>query len=143
MKKIITYIQEKLIINKDSKSSITILDLSNENMLMDMLRATFISIMKNSSYKLRGLSTYVIKRNDVKYDDIINILNEYYHYNFNINDIKDKNNLLYQTLHNFLDPLDKLLNMKKIKVKGFSNIVDGSKIYFNDWVIYRNTKLKR
>ena len=138
MKKLETYIIEKLVINKNIKA-ITKVNTDDEEMMINILKATFISLYLNyqEDFKQSGLSIYHIRRTKVKYDNVGSILNDYYKYNFNLENINDKNDTLHQIIHKFLDPLEFLINMRKnIKVPYISEKQNGFDIYWKDWKEY-------
>lgn len=143
MKQLNNFIQEKLKLNKDSKiSEMTKLDLHNTDMMIDILKASFIGLYKqhfehkNDPFKQAGLSTYSIRKTQVDYENIVNILNNYYNYSFDIEEIKDKNSDLYKIIHYYLTPLGDLINMKKVNIKCCGGLMNGYDIYWEEWKKY-------
>lgn len=137
------YIQEKLKISSKSKINnidYTILDMHDVSMMIKVLKASFIGLYKQhiesrNIFKQQGLSRYIIIRRNVDYDNIYNILNNYYEYNFDL-----KNDNVKKSLQNlikyYFDYLDKLINFKNVNIKIAGGDISGYNLYWLDWHNY-------
>lgn len=145
MKQLNNYILEKLVLNKNSKSKYDRLETTNTNIhipidiLVDSIKSIFISIYKNHTYKLKGLSTYVIKRSEIDWNDVIEILNTNYSHNLDPEYANEKNGEFQKIMRLFLGHIENLINMKTVYIRyGDKEIkLIGRDIYFNDWLNYR------
>lgn len=138
MKQLNNYITEKLIINKDSKSKIVELDKTNTKLMIALVKSVFISVYKNRTYKQRGLSQYTVKRSEINWSDVVDILSSEYNFNIDKEDALQKNGKLQTLIRRLLDGIEKLINMKKMIFKiGNEEIpINGHDIYWQDWKDY-------
>lgn len=142
MKNIYQYIVEKFIINKNTKiSNIADLDNVDKNLLLAIVKSVFISVYKNKTYKIRGISSYVITRSNIKWKDIADILETEYDYNIDKDDLLQKNGKFQTFVRRTLNLIEALINMKKVYFR-FNNgdIIEtnGKDIYWQDWKNYRD-----
>ena len=148
MKSLQNIILEKLTLSQKNVKSYSEFDKSNKDMIIDIIKATFICVYKNFNFKIAGTSRYVIKRTEVKYDDIAEILNEFYHYQFAVDEFTNIRSDIHKFIKKTVIPSVQLLvNMKTIVLKipnsDEQTIIKGKDIYFNDWTEYRkNHKVK-
>ena len=111
-------------------------------MMLDVLKATFIGlykqhfIQKPDVFKRKGLCQFIIRKTQVDYTNIINVLNEFYNYNFPIEEIDNKKSDLYETIHNYLNPVNDLINCKIVNIERAGGEIKGADIYWNDWKKY-------
>ena len=87
MKQLVSYIIEKLQLNNNSKSKVINIDKENTKLMIAIIKSIYISIYKNRTYKIRGLAQYSIKRSEIDWEDIYNILSEEYNFTLNKHDI--------------------------------------------------------
>ena len=140
---IINFIQEKLKISSKSKINnidYTILDMHDVNMMIKVLKASFIGLFKQhfqskNIFKQQGFGGKIIRRRNIDYDNIYNILNDYYKYNFDLNDNNVKKSL-QDLIKYYLDYLDKLVNFKHANVKIAGGDISGYDLYWLDWHPY-------
>ena len=139
MKNISSYISEKLIIHNDSKSSVIDIDKNNKDLMIAIIKSIFISIYKNRTYKPKGLSHYSIKRSEINWEDVAQILKEEYNFNIDKNDIIQKNGKLQSLSRKLLNGIEDLMNMKSLifKIQDTQILLSGKDIYWKDWVEYR------
>ena len=142
MKNIYQYIVEKFIINKNTKiSNIADLDNVDKNLLLAIVKSVFISVYKNNTYKIRGISNYVITRSNIEWKDIADILETEYDYNIDKDDLLKKNGKFQTFVRHRLNLIEALINMKKVYFR-FNNgdIIEtnGRDIYWQDWRNYRD-----
>ena len=135
------YILEKLVINNNLKP-FTKVDNKDFNMIKDMIKATFIYIFKNKVYKVRGLATYSIKRSEIKYDEIANILNTEFGYHFSEESAKEFHGDFQALIRKYMTAIEQLINMKKIYLDGDNELLNGHDIYQNVWIKYREKYLR-
>ena len=89
MKTLKDIIQEKLVITKDTKDKYQRLSNNSsggidipKDILIDSIKSAFISILKNRTYKQStNCRYYNIKRSELDWKDIIEILNTEYNHN--------------------------------------------------------------
>lgn len=142
MKNLLSYISEKLIFNKNTKAKYQNIDFNNinEDLLIDIIKSIFISVYKNRTYKVKGLSHYSIKRSEINWEDVIEILNTEYNHNVNPEYANDKNGELQKIARKCMDDIDKLINLNSIKMyfkeKNSYIILYGHDIYWQDWKDY-------
>ena len=138
MKQINNYISEKLVINKDIKSFDHI-DKNNKDLMIAIIKSIFISIYKNGTYKVKGLSHYSIKRSEINWEDIVKILKDEYNFDIDINDALQKNGQLQSLSRKLLNGIEDLINMKSLifKIQDTQILISGKDIYWKDWVEYR------
>ena len=138
MKNINNYIIEKFEISNNT-NAFTSFDDTNEDMLKDIIRATYISIYKNRSYKDGArLGTFNVQRTQVNYKDIAEILNTYYNYNFSTTEFIRTSTNVYKFIKKYSVPACSILiNFKSAKISKYNITMDGSKMYWDDWVDYR------
>lgn len=139
MENISSYISEKLIIHNDSKSSIIDIDMNNKDLMIAIIKSIFISIYKNRTYKVKGLSHYSIKRSEINWEDVAQILKEEYNFSIDKNDIIQKNGKLQSLSRKLLNGIEDLINMKSLifKIQNTQILISGKDIYWKDWVEYR------
>lgn len=139
MENISSYISEKLIIHNDSKSSIIDIDMNNKDLMIAIIKSIFISIYKNRTYKVKGLSHYSIKRSEINWEDVAQILKEEYNFSIDKNDIIQKNGKLQSLSRKLLNGIEDLINMKSLifKIQNIQILISGKDIYWKDWVEYR------
>ena len=147
MKTLNNIIQEKILISKNTKVDnikYTHLDFNNKDMMLDILRAEFISLYeqhfkrKPDPFKQKGLSIFTIRRTAVDYKNVIKVLNSpMFGYNFNFIEVEDKHSQLHNLIHYYLTPLDDLINMKTVNVKCAGGVIKGQNLYWNDWKEYK------
>ena len=144
MKKLSIYVQEKCLINKNTHLY-TKLDMNDKDMLINILKAEFISLYMQhfndvgyhpSPFKQKGISTYSIRRTLVNYKNIIDILNKEYNYEFDVDEVSNKNSDMYKLLNYYLKPLEDLINFKTTYVKYINQNISGSDIYWKDFKSY-------
>ena len=138
MKQINNYISEKLVINKDIKSFDHI-DKNNKDLMIAIIKSIFISIYKNRTYKVKGLSHYSIKRSEINWEDIVKILKDEYNFDIDINDALQKNGQLQSLSRKLLNGTEDLINMKSLifKIQDTQILISGKDIYWKDWTEYR------
>ena len=138
MKTINNYISEKLVINKDIKSFDHI-DKNNKDLMIAIIKSIFISIYKNGTYKVKGLSHYSIKRSEINWEDIVKILKDEYNFDIDINDALQKNGQLQSLSRKLLNGIEDLINMKSLifKIQDTQILISGKDIYWKDWTEYR------
>lgn len=139
MENISSYISEKLIIHNDSKSSVIDIDTNNKDLMIAIIKSIFISIYKNRTYKIKGLSHYSIKRSEINWEDVAQILKEEYNFSIDKNDIIQKNGKLQSLSRKLLNGIEDLINMKSLifKIQDTQILISGKDIYWKDWVEYR------
>lgn len=142
MKKLNNYIIEKLKLSRNNKiQEFTELDTKNIDMMLDILKASFIGlwvqhfkshpdIFRKISYSLKS-----IYRKQVDYDNIYNILNDYYQYNYDLENNEVKKSL-HNIVHYYLVFLDQLINMKTVNIPCVGGEVKGYQLYWNEWRKY-------
>ena len=137
-----SFILEKLKISSKSKINnidYTTLDMHDVNMMIKVLKASFIGLYKQhfesrNIFKQQGLSKKVILRRNIDYDNIYNILNDYYEYNFDLNDNNVKKSL-QNLIKSYLDYLDKLINFINVSISCCGEI-NAQSLYWIDWHNY-------
>lgn len=145
MKTINLFINEKLKLNSDSKSNkcdikdIDHIDKSDEKLILAIIKSVFISVYLNRTYNIRGLSTYIIKRSEINWDNVVDILENEYYYHIDQKDANNKKGELQTLVRSLLGDIEKLINMKKqiLKIGDNTIIINGSDIYWKDWKAYR------
>ena len=137
------YIQEKLKISSKSKISnidYTTLDMHDVSMMIKVLKASFIGLYKQhfesrNIFKQHGLGNHIIRRRNVDYDNIYNILNDYYEYNFDLKNDSVKKSL-QDLIKYYFDYLDKLINLKNVNIKIAGGDINAHNLYWLDWHNY-------
>ena len=146
MKNLLSYILEKLVINKHSKikyqrlkSGCYGVDIP-EDILIDSIKSIFISVYKNRTYKIKGLSGYTIKRSEINWEDVIEVLNTEYNHNLDPEYANGPYNDYKNVMRVFLPHIEKLVNGKTISFNYGDKRVElkGHDIYWKDWVNYRD-----
>lgn len=138
MKQLNNYIFEKLKLDKNIKiQKISELDPNNIDMVEAIVKAVFISIFKNNSYK-SAFTTYILKRSKINWTDVVEILDEMYGYKLDPEDALKKNGNLQSFIRPHFKSIENLINMKKIKIKTDSEekLLKGIDLYWNDWKTY-------
>jgi len=142
MKKLNQFIIEKLKLNKNKKvEEYTELDTKNIDMMLDILKASYIGLwvqhftIKPDVFHQIGYSKISIYKRKVNYDNIYNILNNYYQYNYDLEDNNVKKSL-YDIVHYYLKFLDQLINMKTVNIPCAGGEVKGHYLYLNEWRKY-------
>lgn len=142
MKKLNQFIIEKLKLSRNIKiQEFTELDTKNINMMLDILKASYVGLLvqhfKSHSDIFRKISysQKSIYRKQVDYDNIYNILNDYYQYNYNLEDNEVKKSL-HNIVHYYLKFLDILINMKTVNIPCAGGKVKGYDLYWNEWRKY-------
>lgn len=145
MKTINLFINEKLKLNSDSKSNkcdikdIDHIDKSDEKLILAIIKSVFISVYLNRTYNIRGLSTYIIKRSEINWDSVVDILENEYYYHIDQKEANNKKGELQTLVRSLLGGIEKLINMKKqiLKIGDNTININGSDIYWKDWKAYR------
>lgn len=145
MKTINLFINEKLKLNSDSKSNkcdikdIDHIDKNDEKLILAIIKSVFISVYLNRTYGIRGLATYTIKRSEINWDSVADILENEYHYHIDQKDANNKKGELQTLVRSLLSGIEKLINMKKqiLKIGDNTIHISGSDIYWKDWIAYR------
>ena len=149
MKNLKEIIQEKLVITKDTKEKYQTLGTNSsggidipKDILIDSIKSAFISIFKNVTYKLVSNGKYYsIKRSELDWKDIIEILNTEYNHNLDPKYADENSNGDYKrVMRLFMSHIENLLNMRTVYINiGDERIeLKGKDIYWNDWVKYRD-----
>lgn len=145
MKTINLFINEKLKLNSDSKSNkcdikdIDHIDKSDEKLILAIIKSVFISVYLNRTYNIRGLSIYIIKRSEINWDSVVDILENEYYYHIDQKEANNKKGELQTLVRSLLGGIEKLINMKKqiLKIGDNTININGSDIYWKDWKAYR------
>jgi len=136
-----TYILEKLHLNKDMeiKTSIDSID-----KVRDIIISVFLFVLITKSYKENSVFKKEIYWSKINYQDIINILNNHFKYNFSISDVDKKDGSIYKlikeernTIQNLVNGYTKSIyyNNEKLNMVG-KELIEKYKEY-----IYKNKKL--
>ena len=145
MTNLLSYIQEKLVINKNSKIKYQRLKSGSYgvdipiDLLIDSIKSIFISVYKNRTYKQQGISHYTIKRSEINWKDVIEILNTEYNHNLDPEYANENNGDFQKIMRVFLAGIEKLINMRTYSFNYGNERVElnGKDIYWKDWVDYR------
>ena len=149
MKTLKDIIQEKLVITKDTKDKYQRLSNNSsggidipKDILIDSIKSAFISILKNRTYKQStNCRYYNIKRSELDWKDIIEILNTEYNHNLDPEYANENSNGDYKrVMRLFMSHIENLLNMHTvyINIGGERIELKGKDIYWKDWVDYRD-----
>lgn len=142
MKQLISYIIEKLTLNINSKSKFIHIDSENTELMTVIIKSVYISIFKNKTYKQRGIAQFTIKRSEINWEDVYDILSEEYNFTLYKNDLLQKHGELQTIVRKYLSKIENLMNMKT-EVFKFSQkpdnyvVLKGFDIYQFDWRKYR------
>ncbi len=124
MKSFNFFINEKLTVNKNTKLN-TEIDYENAEDIANIYKAAVISILKNGSYEEGPTFKKIIKK--IKYNDIIDILNEVFGYkNISYNEGKIKKGNIWRIISNDKSLIQDIVNgftihlkyNKEIKISG-------------------------
>ena len=144
MKAISRYILEKFQITKDSRIPTVIYDI---DYVKDLLKATFISIFLNQTTKYISIAKQRIKRSEINWETIYNVMTEFYGHDvdhWSVTDGKGKDHTIISAyLKN--GKLDDLINMKIIKICPIKDLCDfantnetlSGREAFDDWRKFR------
>ena len=143
MKNLLSYILEKLVINKNSKVKYQRLKNNDipKDLLIDSFKSIFISIFKNRTYKeASNCNYYYVKRSEIDWKDVIEILNIEYNHNLDPEYANDPNNNYRNIMAGFLGHIENLINMHTVYLEHDKERLklDGRYIYKDDWVPYRD-----
>ena len=103
MKSFNSFLNEKLIINKDIK-----INSNKEATTYDIIIAAYLSIKRNKCWEEGSTFKRVVKY--IKYDDILDILNTYFNYNIDNDSIK-RNGDIFKTVKEYKVTLNNLVNL--------------------------------
>ena len=106
------YIIESLHINEDTESS-NIFD--DKDTIYNIIIATYLSIKRNKCW-IEG-PTFQKKIKYIKYDDILNILNETFNYDFDKKEIKVKTGNIWKIVKKYLIPIQNMCNYHTVTEK--------------------------
>jgi len=128
-------------IGKNKMADITEFNPDDIDMIKKLLISIYLSLQSKHTYKIQGISRYTIRRLQVDYENIIEILNKQFKYNFNVSDeIKPKSDLrMWIKAH--WKVIEKIFNFRAVKfVVGNENLfIKGYDIYWGYWKEYRKT----
>ena len=130
------YIYEKLKINSSSK---IVTDELNQDIIYNIIIAAYLSIKRLKCW-IEG-STFKKTIKYINYNDILNILNETFKYNFNKDDIKIKSGKIWKIIKEYLKPIQNMCNNYNAIIK-----INDEKITINYKEIdekYRNILKKK
>lgn len=132
-------ITEKLHINNNVKLKNVDMDNVDKDLLLAIIKSVFISVYKNRTYKIIGVSKYSIKRSEIKWEDILEILETEYNYMMDEEEVLNKKGKFQTFVRKRFDLIEGLINMKTSIVKTMDGplVLKGSDIYWNDWKQYR------
>ena len=111
MKYLNTFINEKLIINKDMDNATFP---NGEDVIYNIIIAAYLSIKRNKCWV--ESSTFQKKIKYIEYDDILKILNETFYYDFDKKDIKVKTGYIWKIVKEYLIPIQNLCNYRNVVV---------------------------
>lgn len=114
MKSILEYILEKLVINKHTKPKF-LYYFDNKDTIYNIIIAAYLSIKRNKCW-IEG-PTFQKKIQYIKYDDILNILNETFNYDFDKKDIKVKTGNIWKIVKQYLIQIQNMCNYHNVIVK--------------------------
>ena len=116
MQNIKTYILEKFKISSKNIEKLSSIDYENPEDIANIYKAAFISIMKNGSY-IEG-PTFQKKLTGIRYNDIIDILNNIFEYkNISYDEGKIKKGNIWKIISNDKKAIQNLINLYTIKFK--------------------------
>lgn len=133
------YIFEKFRINKDTelsdKKEFRLLDDPghNEDFITAVINSTYISLYKNYTFKRKGLAQYSIKKSEINWEDIIELLKTEYNYIVEPEDIKNLHSKFRDFTRPLLGYIEDLVNMKKVWIKKINTTYNGHDIYWKIW----------
>ena len=146
MKNLKEIIQEKLVFNKHTKAKYQRLKPGSygidmpKDLLIDSIKSIFISVYKNRTYKQQGISHYAIKRSEINWEDVIEILNTEYNHNLDPEYANGAHNDYKNIMRVFINHVENLINMRTVYINIGDERVElkGKDIYWKDWVGYRD-----
>ncbi len=117
MKKLKDLILEKLIINKNTDATTHHNEgkIDDKDTIYNIIIAAYLSIKRNKCWVEGPTFRKTIKY--IKYDDILNILNENFNYDFDKKDIKVKTGYIWKIVKQYLVSIENLCNYYIVKVK--------------------------
>lgn len=117
MKKLKDIILEKLIINKNTDASThhNEYKIGDKDTIYNIIIAAYLSIKRNKCW-VEG-PTFQKKVKYIEYDDILNILNETFSYDFDKKDIKVKTGYIWKIVKQYLIPIQNMCNYHNMVVK--------------------------
>ena len=114
MKRLKEYILEKLIFNKHTKAKFPYY-FDDKDTIYSIIIATYLSIKRNKCWS-EG-PTFQKKIKYIEYNDILNILNETFNYDFDEKDIKVKTGYIWKIVKQYLIPIQNMCNYHNVIVK--------------------------
>jgi hypothetical protein len=112
MENLNNFIYEKLKINSNSKINS---DELNEDSIYNIIIAAYLSIKRLKCW-IEG-PTFQKKIKYINYNDILNILNETFKYDFNEKDVKVKTGKVWKIVKQYLIPIQNMCNYYNAIVK--------------------------
>ena len=106
------YISEKLHLNKDFESS----EINNIDKVKDIIIATYLCIMIYKIYKENSTFQKQIYWGRIDYEEIINILNNYFQYSFSMSDINRRDGDIFLLIKKHRRIIEWLVNRSRVTI---------------------------